>query len=65
MFEIISTPAPEAPAVDVTYDTGSGEIVLHRLERSGLTRVGSFRSAAEAWAALDQIDAPVSGRLAA
>ena len=58
MYEIISTPAPEAPVVDCTY--ADGRLVLHRLERDGLTRIGEYTSAREAWAALDEIDAPLA-----
>lgn len=60
MYEIISTPAPEAPVVDCTFDEGTGHLVLHRLERDGLTRIGEYSSARDAWAALDEIDAPLA-----
>lgn len=59
MFESI-TPQSETPVVSYTVDPASRQITLHRLDRNGPTPLGTFSRAADAWSALDAIDAPAA-----
>jgi hypothetical protein len=49
---------PDTVSLAFTTDPETGLITMCGLHAEGVQRIGTFRTAAEAWAALDAIDAP-------
>jgi hypothetical protein len=44
--------------VHYTTEPETGQITMSGLQPDGVERIGTFRNAAEAWAALDAYDSP-------
>jgi hypothetical protein len=53
------TSAPSAPLVACSVDPRSNAITLHHIDLDGSSPLGTFATAAEAWRALDALDAPI------
>jgi hypothetical protein len=49
---------PDGAVLGFTTEPDTGRITLCGLHPAGVHRIGTFRNAADAWAALDEIDSP-------
>jgi hypothetical protein len=49
----------------ILANTRDGEIALYALQDGGMSAVGTFENVADAWQALDELDAPEQVSLAA
>jgi hypothetical protein len=48
------------PVLAVDVDERTAQITIHELHRDGVRLVGTYADAAQAWAAVDRLDAPAA-----